>query len=120
LRHPRWLFVVRWLLVVVALAVVFTVIWAGAMRGRAMHFVEMETRRAEGAEEAEARAKQRESMTNEEIATEHAMVVEILDGLQHPHEEFHGKTAYPLFTEDYYRDPEGYQRQWRKDRDWSE
>ena len=62
--------------------------------------------------------KHREWMSRVEIAEEHAMAVEILDGLLHPYEEFNGNMAYPLFTEDYYRDAEGCKRQWRRQRDW--
>ena len=67
---------------------------------------------------AEAQPKHRESMSRVEIAEEHAIAVEILDGLLHPYEEFNGKMAYPLFTEDYYRDAEGCKGQWRRQRDW--
>jgi hypothetical protein len=116
--HPRVLFAVRWLVAPFAFVLVSAGIRAGVMQGRSMQLQHWTRWKAEEAAAAETPAKHYESMSNAEIAAEHAMLVEVLDGLLHPYEEFNGKTAYPMFTEDYFRDVEGCKRQWRRQRDW--
>jgi hypothetical protein len=116
--HPRVLFAVRSLVAVFAFVLVFAGIRAGVTQGRSMQLQDWTRWQAEEAAAAETPAKHDESMSNAEIAAEHAMLVEVLDGLLHPYEEFNGKTAYPIFTEDYFRDVEGSKRWWRRARDW--
>jgi hypothetical protein len=70
------------------------------------------------AEETDATAKQRELMSYQEIASQHAEAVELLDGIIRPYEVVNGKVSYPLFTDGFYRDPEEYRRRWQKERDW--
>lgn len=100
MRHSGMLFAVRWLVGVFAFGLVFTGIWAGASRGRVLLLEDWARSHAQEAAAAEAQTKHRESLSRVEIAEEHALAVEILDGLLHPYEEFNGKMAYPLFTED--------------------
>ena len=125
MRHSRMWYAAGWLSVAVAFVLVFVGIRAGAMKGRAIYYQEMGRQRAEmarrNAEEAaaaEAAAKKRESMSYQEIASDHAEEVERLDSFLHSGGEFNGKTTFVLFTDDYYRDPERYLSQWQRERDW--
>jgi hypothetical protein len=118
MRLSRMLFAAWWPGVVVAFVIVFAGIWAGAMRGRSIYYQEMASQRAQEVAEAEAAAKKRESMSYEEIAIEHGEKVERLNSLLHSGGEFNGRMSFVLFTDDYYRDPERYRRQWQRERDW--
>jgi hypothetical protein len=113
MRFSRVWFAVRWLIVAVVFVLVFVGIWDGAMKGRSIHYQEMARQSAEEAAEAEAAAKWRESMSYQDRAKWHADWVERLDDWLHPR-----GTSFTLFTDDYYRNSEKYERWWPRLRDW--
>jgi hypothetical protein len=126
MRRSPVRFAVRWMIVAVAFGVVLIAIRVGAMRGRSIHNQEMARRWAVEAEAAEAEARESESISDQaiewisylKIAREHADEVQSLDGLLHPYQEINGIVCLPLFTEDYYRDPEKWRLRWQRLRDW--
>lgn len=122
-------FAVQWLIGGVAFGLVFIALGAEMMGGGPSGSRAMARRRAAGAMAEVTEAVRLDglvhhievidrSMSYQEIARQHTEMAALLDGLMHPYEAINGRTAYPLLTEDYYRDPERFRRRWQRERDW--